>query len=397
LLAAVVRAVRASVLVTSLPPANAHAYVLEAGPVQAEETSGNSNLHTPGIAIDDAGRVCIKGLVGPSINDGATHDVMVRITPGVETRLYVDGVDRGVGTALGSVSPTEYIVGRGLVGVVSHVAIYTSATPSAARATEQAEAVLATARPTTEAMERVAAITGAPVGTLDTSLTGAVLPNVSGSSAADVLANLTAAEGGLTYFDGSGNLRFVNRSVRPLKLTPDMTVSTTTSELISPEAEIEGDAADVVNYATVKRSAEGAPDVTLQVAASVAAHGRQPMSETYWVGTDDEARDRAGWVVYNNDEPRPRIASLKLDVMTASAGEVTSLLTLELGSRIRLSNLPSQAPSTTVDLHIDGWTETISVDGWTLDLNVTAWELQEAWLLNNATYSVLGTTTKLGV
>jgi hypothetical protein len=383
------RSVRASIL-SAPPPAPDYFAV-----IVADDATNGPFITIEGIDghIEGSG-----GTVGPSINDGATHDVVVTCD-GVNARLYLDGalIDTGASGMPGASTTVD--AGGSAFGSLTctlhHVAVYDSVLTA-----DQVASMYAATQgtgPTTDFMESLAVITGAPVGTLDTSLTNAALPNVSGSSAGDVLNSLTAAEGGLAYFDGSGNLRFVNRNVRPLKLTPDMTISTTTSELISPDAEIEGDAADVVNFATVKRSAEGAPDITLQVPASVTAHGRQPMSETYWVGTDDEARDRAGWVVYNNDEPRPRIASLKLDAMTASAGEVTSLLTLDLGSRIRLSNLPSQAPSTTVDLHIDGWTETISIDEWSLDLNVTAWELQEAWLLDNATHSVLGTTTKLGV
>jgi hypothetical protein len=89
--------------------------------------------------------------------------------------------------------------------------------------------------------------------------------------------------------------------------------------------------------------------------------------------------------------------SLSLDLLTLTAAQAASVQALELSDRVQITGLPSQAlnGTTTADLIVEGWTETLSADSWDMTFNTSNFSQASAWVLDDSTYSVLGTTTRL--
>lgn len=349
--------------------------------------------------VDSAGLLVVtNGFIttyytGPNVADGEDHDLLI-VLDGTNYLIYLDGVFRDTSTA--TFTGSNLLRVGGVVGTDGHTMSNVAAYPTAltaAQAGYQADALFGTAT-SDETIARVAALVGSPTGTIAAGLSTLVYPDFAGTSAADVLNSVAEGEAGVVYVDGSGDLRFVNRNTRPLTLTAAFTADTAT-EIVGADTEVVSDMSDVVNYATGTRSG-GAPQL-VKHAASISAHGRYPSDLSPWVGTDDEARDRAGWLVGKHANPAPRIPQLTLDLLTANASVVAAALALDIGSRIALSHMPTQTPGTIGDLMVEGWTETVTDQSWTLELNCTAWALQSAWILDSATYSLLDSTTLLGV
>lgn len=378
-----VRDIRATVLLDSYPASSSDL-------IRLSPTIGDSIF----IRVNSSGAV-VAGVGGTTVTSsalstGTTHDVSFSAGVGTST-LYVDGVS--VGTAGGVATVADMITisaGSGLSGVLSHLAVESRVTPANAWNAVNGHTS------STAYMTRIAAVTGTTVGTLDTGLTTPHAGSIDGMTAAAALQRIADAEVGVVYISGTGALEFRNRNTRPLNTAADWTINTATSELVSPETEVVTDAQDIINYATAKAEPSNLTQ-TYKDQDSIDAHGRYKQDYTYAVTTDAEALYRAQWIVGANADPQPRMPDLTLDLMTATSGEATSALALEIGSRIQLTGLPSQAPDTTVDLLVEGWTETISLDEWTLALNVTDWAPNAAWVLGDSTYSVLGSTTKLYV
>lgn len=382
---------RATVKLNGLPASSATV-------VELDNPSAIPGEYVPIIRIDSSGVVNADGLTGPNINDGGTHDVVLIANSStlVDSHLYVDGVLQAsavLGT-FGIDDTARLVIGESLTGVVSHVAAgFDDLT--AAQVSNQYKAVNGHTS-SSEYMTRIAVLTGTTVGTLDAGLTTPYAGSIDGMSAAAALQRIADAEVGAVFINGSGELEFRNRNSRPLNTSPDMTIDTATSELVSPSTQIVTDVQAVINYATAKAEPSSLTQ-TYKDQDSIDTHGRYKQDYTYAVTTDAEAISRAQWIVNANADPRPRIPDLSLDLLTASGVEQNSALALDIGSRLRVVDLPSQAPDTTVDLLVEGWTETIGTDEWSLALNTTDWSVFTAWILDDATYSVLGTTTKLYV
>lgn len=72
-----------------------------------------------------------------------------------------------------------------------------------------------------------------------------------------------------------------------------------------------------------------------------------------------------------------RASSLSVDLLNLDAVDQAAILGLDVSSLLAASGLPSQAPATTADYFVEGYTETISATDYALTLNVTE---AAAWL-----------------
>lgn len=243
---------------------------------------------------------------------------------------------------------------------------------------------------------RIAGFAGLPTGTIDTSFTSIDRTNasVTGKSAAEAIKEDVDAEMGLAFIDGSGNLTLHGRNRPALKTTPDLTVPVSA---LSEDTAVIVDMQGVINYLEVTTTQTGAVQVVSN-GTSEASHGRYPSSETYLVTTDAEALDRANWIVGNHAEPLPRVGTLKIDLLTMTAAQQQAALAIEPNTWVRITGLPAQTPGgTTADLMVQGWSETLTATEWSLTLNVVARSMFQAWILGDATFGVLDSTTRLYV
>jgi hypothetical protein len=324
-----------------------------------------------------------------SYNDGRSHHAAVtlsRSAAGVVTvRLYVDGVQRQTGTfargLLGAFSELDiggFHVGDEFApyaGTLSHVAAFPTALSAARIATQyQAGATGLQGERTDQRIARVADWIGFPAAdrALDVGDKTMGPQSTAGKPPLEVMREAAAVEQGVLFVNGTGKLVFHRLGRRYNRTSPDLTLDCSAGHvqvgLVMP-----GDDFGMVNDVEVTRPG-GATQRALNQ-ASIDEYG--PYSDSLEAPTvsDSEAQAIGSWRVGNYGEPRQRIPNLtvhlaKLHGLPGGPALVTQILNLEISSLVRLTNLPTQAPGTSVDVFVEGWTETISPHGdWAIELN----------------------------
>lgn len=350
----------------------------------------NSAWHAFGISVDAAGNYTVMidaATVGTGTN-AALAGIPIGIQVGNPRGDPVSGLGDDVGFA----------------GSLAHAILFNSVLTAASLNTiGQAGLTAFTGESGTARITRTAGYASLPLGTLDPSLTNVAFTDIAGTSAAAALRDVTAAEVGLLYVDGSGNLTFHNRNRAPLKTAPDIIIP---AEALDVGTTFVTDMQGVFNYyeATAVGSGNGAQVARNTVSelgngtAANPGHGRYPGSAQYLVQTDQEALDRANWIVTVHAEPQPRVGTLEIDGFAQTPDLQADLHALEPDAWVRITGLPAQTPGgTTADLMVQGFAERLSNTEWKISANVVAREMFRAWILGDATYGVLGSTTRLYV
>ena len=333
---------------------------------------------------------------GLTLDDGLYHHICIS-----SLTVYVDGVSQGALTLNGAQAFTQgrFVIGEGPDAVasgtitISHFAGYSTAL-SAARVLKHAQSMNGAV--TDGAADRVSRYLAFAGVTIDAGSETGVLTNVphvdtTGANVGDLLDQVVTAEGGVLFAKGDGNVILHNRHHRALKLTGAFTL---TAADIGPDTTVVADMQGVTNSATYT-PVNGAPQM-YESTSLIATHGQYPDNQTILVSTNGEALEAAQWRVNNYGTPYSKFPNLPLDLLTLATATVTNIMVLEIGDRFALGTLPSQTDATTYDLVAEGWTESGDADSWELVLNASNWEQERAWILANATYGVLGTTTKAG-
>jgi hypothetical protein len=212
----------------------------------------------------------------------------------------------------------------------------------------------------------------------------------SGSSVFDALNAVAAAEGGVMFVDGTGLLTMQGRSYRAAKTTADQTL---TAQDLGEDTVLALDSQQIINQATVTRTG-GAQQVATNATSIATYKGVYPTSLDLAVDSDATALNVAQWIVFKHADPTPRIGSLTLDLLTSTVAE--TIFQRDLGDRIAFSGMPSQKWSSTGDVVLEGWTETLTDSSWGLSANLLPWSLFQSFILNNATYGALNSANVLG-
>lgn len=174
-----------------------------------------------------------------------------------------------------------------------------------------------------------------------------------GNNAATMIHDAEILERGKVFFRGDGALVFQARSHRvgaasKFTLTPDQFLGAT------PKTDDFG----VVNDVTVSR-----PNGTIvrrTSSPSIAINGRYRQNLTLPTSLDADVSAHGDYVINTYATPKIRYSSIKVDLFTQTLANptlVTSLLGAELSDLFTLASMPSQAPSATTTLFIEGTTE----------------------------------------
>jgi hypothetical protein len=79
--------------------------------------------------------------------------------------------------------------------------------------------------------------------------------------------------------------------------------------------------------------------------------------------------------------------------MTRPDATVQSCLSADISTRVNVTSLPSQAPSSTFDGFIEGWSEKIGVNDWSISFFTSPILLEDnVWIVEDATYGVIDST-----
>ena len=344
-------------------------------------TNSVGAFHTQACFIDSAGKPNIGDYSGTplltgatAITDGAWHlltYVAVFLSgPNFQQTLYVDGVSVATVTAgLTQDHVTSLYVGRSpasntlFTGGIGYLAVG-SVNPPPARITAYAAAAKGYSGDTADARITrwltAAGLTSASWN-LDAGLAVVGPYSQGGTFALTACQDIAATEGGgaAFYVTPDGNARFASRSFRKPS-APVLTLDA--SKDLSGNAWVPAaDDLTLLNQSTVTRNGGGT--VTFTDTASVALNGITSESVTSYATTDADALNLAQQRVRAQSVPAFRLPQVCVDLMTAATNLYGSLPSVQIGSRLRIVNMPPGiVAGTQVDVLVEGWTETIGID-----------------------------------
>jgi len=343
-----------------------------------------------------------------AVNDGATHHALIRetISGGSHTAtLFLDGVQVATSTqaitAFGSrdrFSAGGAALGIGMFrGTLSHVAVTAGTTElTAARILAHANAGLNgfSGEGSDARIIRLARYAGVPASEVntETGLSASIVNQITNDKTAlALMTEVSDTEGGILFDARDGTLTFHARSHR-YNTAVTMTLSATSQEIeadLQPKLDDQG----LLNDLTAAR--DGGVSTRIVDSASVLDYGLYRESITLLTTSDNEVVDAANWKVQTRSTPGVRIPVVSVDLLNCSSAQKTALLAREIGDRITLSGLPSQAPAVSMDFFIEGYTEVIGAESYKMTFNLSPATLSGVWQLDSATYSVLDSTTRL--
>jgi hypothetical protein len=341
-----------------------------------------------------------------SIADGAWHHIAVtRTAVSSPVTLYVDGVSQGstitstASTKVTQVSLGECVFTVGLTftaarfqGNVGYPAIYTRALSSTEIASHAAAGNGYAGDRTDQRIARW--LTAAGLSATDWNLdVGKCIVGTypqSGESIVAACQDMATSEGGgsVFYVDTAGSARFTNRWYR-IPGAPVM--------ILDAEGDLDGsayapsfDELNLVNDVDVTRSGESGT-LSTQTAQNLVSQGIYNISSatlnTYTL-SDVDALALAQYEVAAQGTPGFRLPQVTVDLLTAqTAGLYAALASVNLGSRIRVVNLPKgQGPSTQIDLIVEGWTEVVAPDQYSIAFDTSPADVPAGGVYDDTSY-----------
>jgi hypothetical protein len=336
---------------------------------------------------------------GTALNDGLTHHLAAVLSgdgSAVTLSLYVDGALEGSSAPLApaAVTPfTQLTIGgvpgtQAFTGTLSHVAAYS--TPLSAGSIADHREALTTGfagERSDERLSRVASWIGLPAARCNFDVgnsTSVGHIDTTGMSPLDYMRKIEATEAGLLFPGADGRLTFHNRARSYASTAPAVTVP---SRMLGAGARLTKNLQLVRNIITGSR--DGGATVRMVDQTSVDTNG--PLTEDLDIVTtsDDDVRDAVAWRLNTRSEPRTRFSGLDLDALTDATYSPSIRSAVDIGARVSVTGMPSQAPTSTLNQAVQGYAETITPDVWTITVNATPYEHMVALILDDTTYGVL--------
>lgn len=330
-----------------------------------------------------------------SLADGDQHHFVYNEEAG---NVWVDGVSYAVGVDIVSrlrlLTVGAFTNSRLWSGSLSHLALYAPG-PSGDIAEYVGHYTTGTTAHVGEDADvrasRIASYVHATVTATGSTFGGMASQAALGQSPLQHLQEVEATEGGvLIAARDSAGLVLQSRDVR---YNPVAGVSLAYADLETPSVRFDDDDQKLVN--TVIGSRPGGATQRVKDDASRSAYGPYEQTITLFKTTDNEVVDAAQWLVNRFADPPPEMRQLPVDAYTLSTATYRSLLTADVSSVFGVTGLPAEAPASTATVTVEGYTETIRNNQHLLDFHVSRTDTATVWVLNDTTYSVLGSTTRL--
>lgn len=309
--------------------------------------------------------------------DGKWHHIVGTLEADKRTiKLYVDGVLAASSTAAGDMSPltpgsfvelggtTQAMGGREpYTGSVTVLGFYTTALTAAQALAHYQSGVGALLERSDQRYTRLARYAGITASGLPTGQAMMAQQNLLGKNVTESLADVARTEGTISYTTGAGAPTFQARNTR---YSPTSTLSLTADD-ISPDTTLRRDRQGFANEITITR--DGGATQRVVDTTSQAAKGRfDGGSFTVMPSTDYDALQNASWQVAIRKTPKNRLPSVRVNLTEqSSTTTIGNVLAADISTQLTVTGLPSQAPSSTVSLFIEGATETISVREWSVE------------------------------
>jgi hypothetical protein len=216
----------------------------------------------------------------------------------------------------------------------------------------------------------------------------------SGVQPIEAMRQVAAVEQGVLFMSRDGKLTFHARG-RRYNTSPAFTLDVSLGQLAA-DLTFPGDDFGMTNDMTVTRPDGAAARITDP--SSINEFGLYRDSAEIPAGSTDELASAASWRVFTYGQPRVRIPQVTVDLISLdqqAPSLCASVIAAEISAKIRLANLPGQAPTTTVDVFVEGYTEIASLGHWLISFNTSPGDVSDVWQLGVAGHSELGVTTRV--
>lgn len=388
----------------------------------------NGNLYLPIlISVDSTGLIDLhfENSVGgtpygfttivtptPNVADGKPHllcGVITQDATNTTATIYADGVSvatnttatSGLGGVLGGQANTVTIGGlqtptvfQSAAAIVNHVAIHNRAlSPSEIGALY----VAGSGYPGEGSGDRVArylvegSYRGASQVDTGQSVMGADVAT-QGTALLDAALAVATSESGNLWVAGTGAVTFTSRTRRYLTTTAKWAFGEQESPYLGDIA-FDHDPQLVYNQVTVTNAGGGA--AVFSDPASQTAYGTRSLSRDINVADNNEATDAANWIGHTHKDPHQRIAAVTIDPASNPALWPVAF-GVEIGDRVTVKRR-TPAFTMSADYFIEHIAHNQSPDKWTVTFEMSPAPLWPTpWILGDATFGVLDSTTVLG-
>ncbi|MGW0372560.1 hypothetical protein ACWDZW_27460 [Streptomyces coeruleorubidus] len=277
-------------------------------------------------------------------------------------------------------------------GTISHLALYVR---GAATSDLTPHYITGTTAHVGEAADtrlaRIASYAGLALNTVGSVFDPMASQAALGSGALDHLREIEATESGkLLASRGWGPLLFQSRDLR---YNPTPAITLDYADLETDGVKYAYDDQKMVNSVTASRPGGATQRAVNQ--ASIDAYGEKERQLQLFKASDNSAADAANWLVSRYAEPVAEVRQVPVEAYTLPLATYRALLNADVSTVIALANLPAQAPSATTTLFIEGYTERIGLNQHHLDFYTSRADTDTVWVMDDPTYSVLDSTTRL--
>ncbi|WP_262058514.1 LamG domain-containing protein [Streptomyces sp. STR69] len=143
----------------------------------------------------------------------------------------------------------------------------------------------------------------------------------------------------------------------------------------------------------VEGSRPGGATQRVTAPSSVLAFGSYPKQLNILKTSDNSVLDASYWLVSRYANPSPELREVPIEAYTMS--NYLDILDAEISDCFSVTALPSQSPASTLRVTVEGYTETIKEKSHVIQFHTSAALTDSVWVLNDTTYSVLDSTTRL--
>jgi hypothetical protein len=362
---------------------------------------GISATGTLTVEYTDSGGALTVHDTTTAIADGAWHHVVVDGLPTVRTLVDGVSVDTNVFNPAMSALRTLHVGGyrgaRLFTGQLAHVAVtFADAHIGTLIAADHYEAGT-TGFAGESADERIARLAKYVALTSVTILGSTFDPIASqgpaGSSVMARMREVEATESAKLYAERDYyGLAFQSRDLR---YNPDPASETFTidyADLETDSVELALDDQKLVNFLEASRPGGATQKVTAP--SSIQAFGTYDPGElSILKTTDNSVLDAAYWRVSRYANPQAELREVPIEAYSMST--YLDILDADISSYFSVNNMPSQAPASSIRCTVEGYAETIKHNSHAIQFHTSAAYTDSVWVLDDPTYSVLGSTTRL--
>lgn len=163
------------------------------------------------------------------------------------------------------------------------------------------------------------------------------------------------------------------------------------ADLETKSAELADDDQKLCN--SVQAARPGGATQRVVASSSIVAFGEYEQQLNILKTSDNSVLDAAYWLVSRYANPGPELREVPIEAYTMP--NYAAILDADISSYFSITSLPSQAPASSLRVTAEGYTETIGERSHLIQFHTSATTTDTVWVLDDPSYSVLDSTTRL--